>query len=78
VIGVHRDGGLEKSLQLNFNGKEAASNQKWAADVKNLFEPVTINIPASMIQKENLVKIGQQKGLTITSVHLEIDKTETP
>ena len=71
VIGVHRDGGLKKPLKLDFNGKEASTNQKWAAEVKNLFEPVTVNILATMIQKENYVKIGNQSGLTITSVHME-------
>jgi len=78
VIGVHRDGGLKQALKLNFNGKEASTNQKWAAEVKNLFEPATVNIPASMIRKENFVKIGNQQGLTITSVHLEIDSAGTP
>ena len=58
VIGVHRIGGLKKPLKLNFNGNEATTNQKWAAEVKNLFEPVTVNIPTAMIKKENYVKIG--------------------
>ena len=73
VIGVHRDGGLKKALKLNFNGKEASTAQKWASDVKNLFEPVVVNIPASMIRERNFLKVGRYEGLTITSVHLEID-----
>ncbi len=73
VIGVHRDGGLKKALKLNFNSKEANTAQKWASDVKNLFEPVVINIPASMIRERNFLKVGRYEGLTITSVHLEID-----
>jgi agarase len=73
VIGVHRDGGLKKALKLNFNSKEANTAQKWASDVKNLFEPVVINIPTSMIRERNFLKVGRYEGLTITSVHLEID-----
>ena len=73
VIGVHRDGGMEQPLALDFNGKSASTNQKWAGEIKNLFEPVTVNIPRSMIQENNRIKIGDQEGLTITSIHMEID-----
>jgi len=74
VIGVHCDGGLKKPLQLDFNGKAATTNQKWASEVKNLFEPVIVNIPVAILKESNFIKIGNQKGLTITSVHLEIDR----
>lgn len=75
--GAQRIASMFRHLVLR--GKEASTNQKWAAEVKNLFEPVTVNIPATMIQKENYVKIGNQSGLTITSVHMEIDKqTQEP
>ena len=73
VIGVHRDGGLTEPLELEFNGIKAKTKQSWAADVKNLFAPVVLNVPASKILENNFLKIGNHPGLTITSVHLEID-----
>jgi len=73
VIGLHRDGGLKGPLDLTFNGKSALTNQKWAAEIKNLFEPIAVNIPVSMIKETNRVKIGAQDGLTITSIHMETD-----
>ncbi|WP_148618649.1 beta-agarase [Mariniblastus fucicola] len=76
IIGVHRDGGLKDPLELNINGKTTPTVQAWASDVKNLFDSVVVHVPTSLLKAENVVKVGDYPGLTITSMHIETDSAE--
>jgi agarase len=73
VVGVHRDGGLEKPLKLSFNGQPLTTDQEWTRETKNLFAPIVFDLPHPVV-KHNSIRIEAQDGLTITSVHLEIDQ----
>ena len=74
LIGVHRDGGLTKPLKVSINGETLPTNHAWAKDVRNLFAPIVVIIPESVqLNRLNNVRVEGQPGLTVTSVHLEID-----
>ena len=73
VIGVQKKGGLDKPIELTVNEKTVDLQQKWTHDINNLFAPIVINIPKSMLKPENTIQIAKYPGLTITSVHFEVE-----
>ena len=76
VLGVQRKGGLKKPIKLTVNGKSADLQQKWTSDINNLFAPIVINIPKSMLKAENSIQIAKYPGLTITSIHFKAETNQ--
>lgn len=76
IIGVERKGGLDKPIKLTVNEKTVDLKQKWTRDIGNLFAPIEINFPKNLLKPENTIRCGKYKGLTITSVHFEVETNE--
>jgi agarase len=75
VVGVHRDGGLTEPLNVRINGTQIEAKHGWTNEISHLFAPVVLDIPDTVgFSKHNTLKIEGQEGLTITSIHLEIDR----
>lgn len=76
VIGVQRKGGLDKPIELRVNGQSVQFQQKWTRDIENLFTPIVVDIPKSMLKAENSIQIAKYPGLTVTSIHFEVETNQ--
>lgn len=74
IVGVHRDGGLRQPLDVACNGQSLTADHAWASEFRHLFAPLTFEISATALQDETIVEIAEREGVTITSVHLELDR----
>lgn len=74
VVGVHRNGGLKRSLKAKVNGQLIGDNGEWAAEINNLFAPIVIPVEPSLLRKKNRIEFGPMPGVTITSAHLVLDQ----
>jgi agarase len=73
IIGVQCKGGLDKPFHLTVNQKSADVQQNWTRDINHLFAPIAINIPKTMLKAENIIAFAKHPGLTVTSVHFEVE-----
>ena len=74
VVGLQRGGGLTKNVTVTFNGQEFVIPPDWAMGVTEVFEQAKIDIPASLIRRNNQVRIASaDQNLTITSLHLRLE-----
>ena len=73
IIGVHKSGGLKSPLKGTLNGNPIRSNANWAHDMQNLFAPISIEIDPTQLENRNKIELGAIPGLTITSIHLQLD-----
>lgn len=74
VVGVHRSGGLTEPLDIACNGKEVSGQQQWAKEHRHLFAPLTFNIDPAGLKTSNVITIAASQNVTVTSVHLVIDR----
>lgn len=78
VVGVHRNGGLEGPVNALVNGKRVAMDANWAREFQNLFAPIEQRLDPGWIQEENVIEFEALPGVTITSVHLQLDRAGEP
>ena len=73
IVGIHNDKGLTEPIVGNVNQNRFSSRFDWARGIRNLFAPVRIKIDPASLKQSNIITISKIPGLTITSVHLEVD-----
>lgn len=74
VVGVHRNGGLASPLRGTFNGRSIRTDHEWTREMQHLFAPVTIKLDRADLKRENVIELPAMPGLTVTSVHLRLDR----
>ncbi|MEO1528938.1 MAG: beta-agarase, partial [Planctomycetota bacterium] len=75
VVGVHRNGAMEAPLSMRFNGHQLDIEKPWLGEMQHLFAPVAVTLPAEWLENENTVEIDPQTGVTVTSVHLRLERS---
>ncbi|MEM9943924.1 MAG: beta-agarase [Planctomycetota bacterium] len=77
IIGVQKNGGLQSPLTGSLNSNRFQIVAEWAQDFQNLFAPLTVEIAPSQLKDKNVIRLDPMPGLTITSVHLQLDRNRT-
>jgi hypothetical protein len=70
VVGVHRRGGVTEPVSATLNGTPVQIEQGDAGEFTEFFAPLVVEVPGSLLEKANQVKLVPQVGTTITSVQL--------
>jgi agarase len=71
IVGVFREGGMEKPIQLKVNGQTFQIDAEFGKGINHLFEQTKIDMPVRILKSRNKVEFEAQEGTVITSVHME-------
>jgi agarase len=72
-VGLHRSGGFNKPVTVEFNGEEQAVDLAWSAGIPHFLDYVEVPVDPEKILPVNRVQIqAGESGATVTSVKLTL------